>query len=433
MYFSKQDILLRRERLVPKWNSLLASDEVVLVHSGEPIGKPGRLEMTYPFLPHPAYFWLTGRRRESEVVLYNKELGWLEFQKEVPFEESIWEGERTDLLVTQEGKNKSELDSFLQTHHFSSIYHLGQTSSVVKGKAFDLRTALDQTRRRKDAAEVALIGKVAEIAKASFQKIGQVLLPGITEKEIQLAYESAVFRSGSLTLPYETIVGSGKNSAILHAVPTQRVVQENEFVLIDAGAEILDYCVDITRVFPSSENISSQHEALYRLVLQAHAECIAMAKPGVMWRDVHLHAAKVLTEGLLQLGILKGKVDTLMDKEVISLFFPHGVGHLVGLGVRDTGQMENIQPKTYAGARLRVDIELEEDHLVTVEPGCYFIASLLDHSETKAKYWNDISWSEVEKWKHIGGVRIEDNILITKDGNVNLTDIVAKSTISGLS
>lgn len=428
MYFSKENIAARRKRLEPKWDSLLAANEAVLVYAGEPIGKPGGLDMTYPFLPQPAYYWLTGRRRESEVVLYNKELGWIEFQKEIPIEEAIWEGERRDLLVSEEGRNRNELESFLQGNRFSTIYHLGQTSNSVDGKAFELRTALDQTRRSKDAAEVALIREVSLVAKAGYQKIEQVLRPGISEKEIQIAYESEVLKAGSHTLPYETIVGSGKNSAILHALPTQRIIQENEFVLIDAGADIYDYCVDITRVFPSSENISYQHKALYSLVLQAHSECLAMAKPGVMWRDVHLHAASVLTEGLLQLGIMKGSVSALMEKEVISVFFPHGVGHLVGLRVRDTGQMENLQPKTYAGARLRVDIELEEDHLITVEPGCYFISALLDHPDTKSKYKDDIDWGEVEKWKHIGGVRIEDNILITKEGNENLTGAVEKSS-----
>lgn len=425
MYFSKHDIELRRERLTAKWDAILGPDEVVLVYSGEPIPKPGGLDQTYLFLPHPAYFWLTGRRREGEAVFYNKNAGWIEFQKEIPAEEAVWEGARHDLLVSEKGSNITELDAFIKKNKFAAVYKLGQ-GGVIKGKAFDLRTALDQTRRIKDQSEINLIKQLAQIATYGYNKIKEVLRPGITEKELQIAYEAEIFRKGAHSLPYDTIIGSGKNAAILHALPTQKIIQEQELVLVDAGCDIYDYCVDITRVLPSSGTMSSQHQALYQLVLQAHTECIALSKAGIFWRDVHMHAAKVITEGLLQVGILKGSVSTLMEKEVASVFFPHGVGHLVGLRVRDTGQEENLNPKTYFGARLRVDIELEENQIITVEPGCYFIQSLLENRDIQSKFRDDIAWGELEKWKQIGGVRIEDNILIAKNGNENLTTCVPK-------
>ncbi|HYD23144.1 MAG TPA: M24 family metallopeptidase, partial [Flavipsychrobacter sp.] len=388
--------------------------------------KPGGLDQTYPFIPHPAYYWLTGRRRESEVVCYSKNDGWVEFQKEVGEDEAVWEGERTDLLVDDKGKQIRELESFLSANKFSNVYKLGQSNSSIEGKAFEFRTAMDKVRRRKDAAEVRLIESLARIAKAGYDRLEKVIKAGVSEKEIQIAFEQEIFLRGAHGVPYDSIVGSGANSAILHALPTDKKVQENEFVLIDAGVAIYNYCVDITRVYPSSK-LSDQHHSLYQLVAKAHKECMAMSRPGVMWRDVHMHAAKVMTEGLVDFGVLKGGIDSLMEKEVISVFFPHGLGHLVGLHVRDTGQEENLKPKTYAGARLRVDIELEEDHLITVEPGCYFISALLDSSKTRDKYREEINWAEVEKWKGIGGVRIEDNILITADGNRNLTKDIPKS------
>jgi len=421
MYFSSKDIQSRREKLQAKWNEILAPDETVIVYSGEPIPKPGGLDQTYPFLPHPAYFWLTGRRREGEAVLYNKQSGWIEFQKTVPPEEAVWEGERTDLLVNEKGRSNNELDAFISN---GRIYKLGQSLAPVNGKSFELRTALDQTRRKKDAAEVKLFRQLAQIAKHGYDKISEVLRPGISEKEVQLVYESEIMRQGAQGVPYDTIVGSGVNSATLHALPTYRIIKEKEFVLVDAGAEIYDYCVDITRTFFSSKDISSRHKDLYQLVSKAHAGRIAMSKPGVMWHDVHLHAAKVIAEGLLEFGILKGNADGLMEKGAVSVFFPHGVGHLVGLRVRDTGQEENDSPKIYAGSRVRVDIELEEDHFITVEPGCYFIPALLDNAAVRDKYHDDINWTEVEKWKDIGGVRIEDNILITRDGNENITQAI---------
>ena len=427
MYFSKQDIHARRENLALKWNSILPGDEAVVVYSGGAIQKPGGLDRNYPFLPHPSYYWLTGRRREDEVILYNKNTGWVEFQKAFTNEQALWEGEKNDLLVSQPGRNIDQFNDYLKAEKFAAIYNLGQTTDAISGKAFELRTMLDQTRRKKDNAEIKLIKHLAEITSFGYKEIQRVLQPGVSEKDIQIAYESAIFRHGSHTTPYETIVGSGTNASNFHALPTQKGIKEKEFVLVDAGADIFDYCTDVTRVFASSKNMSSLHKDLYQLVLSVQYECIEMSKPGVNWRDVHSKAAILFTEGLLNFGILKGNLSQLIEKEVISVFFPHGLGHLVGLRVRDTGQEENPNPKSYFGSRLRVDLQLEEGHLISVEPGLYFIKRLFDNPEIQNKFKEDICWQELEKWKHIGGVRIEDNILITETGNENLTFCVPKA------
>lgn len=426
MYFSKQDIDARRYNLSLKWDLVLQNDEAVLIHSGGTIQKPGGLDQHYPFLPHPSYYWLTARRREDEVVLYNKNTGWIEFQKPFTNEQAIWENEKNDLLVHEQGSGIHELTDYLNKQKFAAIYNLGQTTDSISGKAFELRTMLDQTRRKKDEAEIKLIKSIAGITAAGYKEIERIVKPGVSEKEIQIAYESFIFRNGAHTVPYETIIGSGTNAAILHALPTGKVIKENEFVLIDAGADVFDYCVDITRVFPSSQKMSSQHKDLYQLVLSVQNECMDISRPGVHWGDVHIKAAVMLTQGLYDLGILKGNISQLIEKEVISVFLPHGLGHLVGLRVRDTGQEENLEPKFYFGSRLRVDILLEAGHLITVEPGLYFIKTLLNNLETQNKFKEDICWKVLEKWKHIGGVRIEDNILITETGNENLTSCVPK-------
>lgn len=425
--FTTTDIQLRKQRLANAWQSILSNDEVVLIHSGTPIQKPGGLDQNYPFLPHPAYFWITGRRREGEVILFNKNTGWIEFQKAYTRDQLVWEGNMHDLLVDDKGADLNTLDEYLKKSNFSHQYHLGQSGQPVgQGKAFDLRTALDQTRRKKDAAEIKFIKHLADIAGYGYTAIRKALRPGISEKEVQVVYESEIFRRGAQTVPYDTIVGAGTNSAILHALPTQRIINENELVLVDAGVDVYDYCVDITRTYGSSANMSSQHKAIYQLVYAVQRECIAITKAGNYWRDVHSKAATLFTEGLLNLGILKGNLSDLIEQQVISLFFPHGLGHLVGIRVRDTGHEENINPKTYFGARLRVDIQLEDGHLITVEPGVYFIKALLEAADTRDRYNDFIDWSELSKWMHIGGVRIEDNILVTKDGNENLTQVVEK-------
>ncbi|WEK36322.1 MAG: aminopeptidase P family protein [Candidatus Pseudobacter hemicellulosilyticus] len=426
MYFTTNDIQARRDRLAARWDQVLLSDEAVLVHSGKPIGRPGGLDQTYTFLPHPAYFWLTGRRREEEVVLYSRNTGWQEFQKIPPPEQAVWEGEKVDLLVNEPGQTLEQLTGYLQAQGFKTLYQLGQSEQAVTGKAFELRTLLDQTRRVKDAAEVRLIRELAGIAAKGYAVIEKTVAPGITEREIQVAYESEIYRQGAHTVPYDSIVGAGTNSAILHALPTLKKVGPQELVLVDAGADIYDYCVDITRTYVSGTPDSRQ-KALYQLVLDVQLQCMALTKAGAWWRDIHGRAATLFTQGLLELGILKGSMDSLVEKEVVSLFFPHGLGHLVGLRVRDTGHEENLSPKAYFGARLRVDLQLEPGHLITVEPGLYFIKALLDDPARIAPFKDNIDFNELAHWKNIGGVRIEDNVLVTETGNENLTEAVYKA------
>ncbi|GAB4091304.1 aminopeptidase P N-terminal domain-containing protein [Flaviaesturariibacter terrae] len=428
MYFTTNDIAARRARLAKKWNAILQPDEAVLVHSGDPVPKPGGLDQTYPFLPHPSYYWLTGRRREGEVLLYGPGTGWIEFQTPFTREQAVWEGDKHDLLVSDPGQDISRLSNYLGTQKFKSIYELGQTPSYKpEGTAFALNTALDQTRRVKDAAEVALVRQLAGFAAEGYKAIEAALRPGISERELQVVYESAIARAGAQGLPYDSIVGSGRNASILHALPTQKIIGEGELVLVDAGAELVDYCVDITRTYASSAATSRQKD-LYALVLRVQEACIDLCRPGNWWRDVHGTAAKMFTEGLKDLGILKGDLSTLLEKEVIALFFPHGLGHLVGLRVRDTGQAENLAPKSYFGARLRVDIQLEAGHLITVEPGLYFIKALLDDAANRTKFRDEVAWDELAHWQEIGGIRIEDNILITDTAPDNLTAAVPKQS-----
>jgi Xaa-Pro aminopeptidase len=134
----------------------------------------------------------------------------------------------------------------------------------------------------------------------------------------------------------------------------------------------------------------------------------------------------VIAQGLKDLNILNCSVEDALSNNAIAVFFPHGVGHMVGLRVRDVGGKFNANPNKYAGARLRVDIPLREGYLMTVEPGCYFINALLNDSETRATYRSEINWAEVEKWMNVGGVRLEDDIHVTSDRPENLTEIIPK-------
>jgi Xaa-Pro aminopeptidase len=133
-----------------------------------------------------------------------------------------------------------------------------------------------------------------------------------------------------------------------------------------------------------------------------------------------------MAQGLREMNVLNCSVDEALESGAISVFFPHGVGHMVGLRVRDVGAIYNPNPKSYAGARLRVDMMLKQGHLMTVEPGMYFIEALLNDESTKTKFKNQINWNEIPKWISLGGVRLEDDILVTSGDPENLTHMVQK-------
>ncbi len=421
----------RRERLEPEWKKLLASDDCVLVFSGEPITKPGGLDQQYGFMPHPSYFWLSGYRRHNGITFFSKDHGWIDFIQPVTKDESIWEGMAP---FSFNGKDVATINEFLRQNKFKNVIALGEptlkqvdlTLTKDSDLFFKVKEKFDQTRRLKDPDEVKLVRSLAEMANAGYEKVKLFLRPGVTEREIQIEYEAEVFRSGAHGMPYDTIVGSGTNAAVLHAIPTYKKVQDGELVLIDAGAQINDYCVDITRVYPVNGIFSTQQQALYDLVVKAQTRGIAKCVVGTPWNQVHTETARVIAEGLVTLNVMKGSVEAILESGAISMFYPHGVGHLVGLRVRDTGHEENKTPRLYNGARLRVDLVLQENILITVEPGCYFIKTLLNDPANREKYKDFINFNEVEKWINVGGVRIEDDILITKNTPANLTAVVPK-------
>jgi Xaa-Pro dipeptidase len=426
MLFSALAISERKTRAARCLDQVLGLEDAVLIHAGHPIQKPGGHDQTYGFLPHPDYFWLTGHRRVGGICAYSKRTGWIEFVRPLTREEKVWEGGGESLP----GINLEEFPRWLEDQKFRHIFSLGQTSTSLNldpaKDTHGVLEAFNQARRVKDEEEVRLIRELAAIANTGYQRLKTFICPGVSERDIQLEYESTVLRAGSEKLPYETIVGAGSNAAILHATPTSRVVKEGDLILIDAGADIQDYCVDITRMYAASGSFSSRQQMIYDTVLRAQKVSIDLCRPGVEWRDVHLASAREIAKGLREMNVLKCSVEEAIETSVISVFFPHGVGHMVGLRVRDVGGIYHPHPKKYAGARLRVDLPLKDHYLMTVEPGLYFIEALLQDDETRKIYRDQINWGEISHWISVGGVRLEDDILVTHDGPLNLTSQVHK-------
>jgi Xaa-Pro aminopeptidase len=286
----------------------------------------------------------------------------------------------------------------------------------------ELRFALAGVRRRKDAVELDRMRIAEQATRAAFATAAGMLRDGVTERAVQIELEAAAFRAGADAMAYDTIVAAGPNSAALHFAPTSRALRSGELLLIDAGAEYRGYDSDITRTYPVSRAFTSEQQELHSLVRKAELAAIERCNPGTEWRDVHLAAALVIADGLSSLGILRGEAEALVESGAAWLFFPHGVGHLVGLGVRDAGGTlaeRRKDPPPYP--HLRIDLPLEPGMVVTVEPGIYFVPALLADPDRRQRHREQVDWERVDRMLDFGGIRIEDNVLITAGGHEVMT------------
>lgn len=426
--FNASTVQERRRRAAEALAPKLRETDLLLVFCGEPIQKPGGLDQTYEFLPHPDYYWLTGQRRAGGVTAFSLSDGFVDFVKPLGFDETLWEGK----TEASSGRDVAQLESWIQARKYQRIFRLGQAGSYEKfisqnisdEERIHIQETFNQVRRVKDPAEIQLIKDAAKMAQQGYLKLKQFIRPGVSERQIQIEFETAVRLAGAEKFPYDTIVGAGGNSAILHAIPTQRILQKGEHVLIDAGADIQDYCVDITRIFPASGSLDQRQKDIFNIVRQAQVRSIESCRVGTDWHDVHRVSAQVMADGLKNLGLLVGETQDLLDSGTMALFFPHGVGHMVGHRVRDVGADITKPARTCCGVRVRVDLTLRENYLMTVEPGLYFIPALLNQTEIRQKHKAQVNWDEVEKWLDFGGIRLEDDILVTAQGPENLTGFI---------
>ncbi len=416
----------RRAAAASAWN---LTDEVVLVGAGEPIAIPGRYDRTYPFRAHSEYFYLTDRERPGGVLAFDPVEGWIDFLVPVTREELLWSGTE-DLRegVPEGARSVAELPAWLEERQARRVGCLGApVRGVLSDAAFDeeLRYALTDARRAKDEVELARMREAEQATRSGFLAVQQVIGEGRTERELQIELEAQFFRSGADALAFETIVGSGPHTAVLHFAPTPRPLARGELVLIDAGGEYQGYASDVTRTYPVSGTFTPEQAHLYSVVRQALRAAIETCAPGVEWRDVHRNAALLIGEGLVDFGVLRGQVESLFESGAISLFFPHGVGHMVGLGIRDAAGVRRGRDEPGPGfPRLRVDLPLQVGYTMTVEPGIYLIPPMLRDAETRERLGDAVAWDRVEAMLGFGGIRLEENILVTEDGCDVLTSDV---------
>ena len=264
----------------------------------------------------------------------------------------------------------------------------------------ELGHLLDELRLFKSRDEVKLMQRAADISVAAHQAAMRAVRPGMREYELQAAIEYT-FRMHDAVPAYGSIVGAGANACVLHYVANDAPVRDGDLVLVDAGAEYRGYAADITRTFPANGRFGKAQRELHDLVGEAQSAALAQARPGVPYEAGHHAAVEVLTEGLLRLGLLKGKLERNIADGTYKRYYRHKTGHWLGLDVHDVGEY-------------RIDGEsrlLEPGMVFTIEPGLY-----VPPGDTRV----------AAKWRGIG-IRTEDDVLVTRDGHKVLTGKLARS------
>lgn len=402
-------------------------DEVVLIAAGHPVPIPGRGDQVYPFRSHTEYFYLTDQDQPGGVLAFDPQAGWTDFVPEVTEAEKVWTGG-----VERPGTPLSRLQPWLEARRRRPLAALGCPLPRTRADAHlskRLRDQLTHARRPKDSLELDRMRKAYAATRAGFKRARQFIRPGVSERQVQVEIETAFFRGGADRVAYDTIVGGGSNAGVLHFSPTARTLRKGELVLIDAGAEYRAYACDVTRTYPASGKFSPVQRELYAVVLQAQKAAVRKCRAGTEFRQIHLEAAVDLTQGLIDMGLLRGRAQALVEQEVSALFFPHGLGHLVGLGVRDaSGYLPGRRRSRRPGLKnLRLNLPLQPGYTVTIEPGVYFIPALLGDPKRRRQFKTQVLWQRVDRLLGLGGIRIEDNVLVTAGEPEVLTSGIPKS------
>lgn len=238
-----------------------------------------------------------------------------------------------------------------------------------------LKGAVENVRVVKDGYEVALLRKANDISAKGHTAAIRASRTATNEREIEAAFIATCIANGCREQSYHPVVACGESGGTLHYVRNDQDLSDpgtkkrKDSVLIDAGGEYQTYCADITRVIPLSGKFTKEVRDIYEIVLRMQTECIAVLKDGVLWDDVHALAHRVAIKGLLGLGVLRGSEDELFEKRISAAFFPHGLGHYLGMDTHDTGGNPNYEDKDSMFKYLRVRGHLPAGSVVTVEPG----------------------------------------------------------------
>ena len=295
------------------------------------------------------------------------------------------------------------------------------------GIDLELARAIVQLRSQHDELALAQLRKAAAVSVKAHITGMQATQQATSEAEIRGAMEGTII-AHNMTCAYNSIVTV--RGEVLHNETYHNPIQPNDLLLADVGAETSDgWAADITRTWAVSGKFSATQRDIYQLVLQAHDRCIDRVKVGVEYQEIHLLAAQIIAEGLVDLGILRGHPQDLVERDAHALFFPHGIGHLLGLDVHDMEDLGDVAGYEVGRTRsdrfglgyLRLNRPLLSGMVVTIEPGFYQVPAILHHPDFRAKYQDAVDWERLAQFKDVQGIRIEDDVLVTDSGSEVLT------------
>ena len=322
-------------------------------------------------------------------------------------------GQEIHYLPPYRGETDIQLAELLNT----SVFEIRDNVSV------ELTKAVVKLKEIKDEYEIAEIEKAVDIAYKMHTTAMKMAKPGVVEQEIAGTIEGISLAYGG---PVSFPIILSMDVQTLHNHYHGNVLEEGRMMVTDAGAETqLHYASDITRTVPVGGKFNKRQAEIYQIVLDANMNAIEAIKPEIKYRDIHFLSARTIVNGLKAIGLMKGDTAAAVEAGAHTLFMPHGLGHMMGMDVHDmeglgennVGYDENtIRSKEFGTAYLRLGKELKPGFVLTVEPGIYFIPELIDKFRSEGKYLDFINYDKVETYKDFGGVRIEDDILVTETG-----------------
>jgi Xaa-Pro aminopeptidase len=384
-------------------------------------------DVEYPYRQNSDFYYLTGFNEPESIAIFapgRKQGEFILFCREYDENKAVWTGRHAGLEGAREQFGADEAFPIDELHEVlpdlldgrdSVYYPIGVDGDLdhvvmaavneVRGKAragaipptefISLDRLLHELRLFKSPAELRVMRKAAEVSVLAHQRAMRACRPGVYEYEIEAELLHEFMRHGLRWPAYSCIVAGGDNACVLHYTDNGDPLQDGDLLLIDAGAECQNYAADITRTFPVNGRFNESQRQIYELVLEAQFAAIEQIRPGKRWNEPHDAAVHVLTKGLVKLGLLEGRVSKLIKDEAYKKFYMHRTGHWLGMDVHDVGDY-------------KVDGEwrnLTPGMVLTVEPGLYISSGYQDVDP---------------KWRGIG-VRIEDDVLVTKDGCEILT------------
>ena len=410
-----------------------------------------------PFRQDSSVLWLTGCDRPDAAALLTPD-GRCELFLPLPADDdALWHGSEpgSDQLAAHYGvdavRPRDELgDAVARVGEVASLAvpDRSKTQEAALLSGLPLRYGVDdgtpalvdaliELRRRKSPEEVAEHRAAAAANAAAFDLVLAATRPGAHERELEALFRGAL-AARDCTVGYEPILTV--RGEVLHNFHYVNTLQAGQLLLLDGGAERASgYGVDVTRAWPVDGRFSARQRAAYEAVLEAQAASIAMCTAGTRYRHVHDASSLVLARFLADEGLLTCSPDAAVESGAHALFFPHGVGHLLGLDVHDLEQFGDraayapgrVRSEQFGTAYLRLDLDLEPGFLVTIEPGFYVVPAILSDAVLRERFASQVDFERAASWLGFGGIRIEDDILVTAGEPENLTAAIP-STVDEL-